>query len=392
VKDHWQKKPLGDVCEIVNGGTPRTGIAEYWGGRHLWITPAEMGKRISPYVDDTERKISDSGLRESSARLLPRNSVILSSRAPIGHLVINTKPMSTNQGCKGLIPRKQLQHKFLYYYLTSIVDLLNSLGSGATFKELSGGKLREVPVPIAPYKEQERIVAILDEAFDSITTAKANADKNLQNANALFESYLQSVFSQAEKKWEKGNLGEIAEVQSGGTPSVSQKEYWSGGIPWYSSGELNETYTVDPERYISKAGLENSNAKLFPKGSLLIGMYDTAALKMSILDRGAAFNQAIAGVKPNERVEIEFVLHAINARKPSLLLERRGVRQKNLSLGKIKGIEIPLPRIAEQRALVAGIRGVVAETQRLESACRQKLTALEDLRNSLLHRAFSGRL
>jgi type I restriction enzyme S subunit len=109
----WQTKTLGDLCEIVNGGTPKTGVPEYWDGPHRWITPAEMGKRLSPYVSETDRMISDLGLRNSSAQLLPSHSVILSSRAPIGHLVINTELMATNQGCKGLIPRSPLQHKFL---------------------------------------------------------------------------------------------------------------------------------------------------------------------------------------------------------------------------------------------------------------------------------------
>ena len=116
------KSAGGGKCEVINGGTPKTGVPEYWDGSNLWIAPAEMGKRLSPYVNDTERKITNSGLRNSSAQILPPNSVILSSRAPIGHLVINTEPMATNQGCKGLVPRNHLQHKFLYYYLNSIVD------------------------------------------------------------------------------------------------------------------------------------------------------------------------------------------------------------------------------------------------------------------------------
>ena len=206
MKNGWQTKTLGEMCEVLNGGTPKTGVPEYWGGKHLWITPAEMGKRLSPYADDTERKITDSGLRDSSAQMLPPNSVILSSRAPIGHLVINTKPMATNQGCKGLVPGSQLQHKFLYYYLSSIVDLLNSLGTGATFKELSGGKLKEVPVPITSLPEQQRLVGLLDEAFAGIARARANAEINLQNARALFDSNLQSVFTQRGKGWmEKNN-------------------------------------------------------------------------------------------------------------------------------------------------------------------------------------------
>ena len=105
MKAGWQTKTLGEACEVMNGGTPKTGIPEYWNGGHLWIAPAEMDNRSSPYVSDTKRKITDLGLCDSSAQMLPPNSVILSSRAPIGHLVINIEPMATNQGCKGLIPR-----------------------------------------------------------------------------------------------------------------------------------------------------------------------------------------------------------------------------------------------------------------------------------------------
>jgi type I restriction enzyme S subunit len=154
-------------------------------------------------------------------------------------------------------------------------------------------------------------------------------------------------------KWQTKTLGEIADVQSGGTPLVSNKAFWSGNLPWYSSGELNDIFTSNPERHVSELGIESSNAKLFPKGSLLIGMYDTAALKMSILDRAGAFNQAIAGVRPNEKIDLVFVLHAINSIRESVLGQRRGVRQKNLSLGKIREIPIPVPPLPEQHRIVA---------------------------------------
>jgi type I restriction enzyme, S subunit len=222
--DGWQRNPLGVVCEVINGGTPKTGVPGNWGGNHLWITPAEMGNRINPYVDDTNRKITDSGLRNSSAQMLPPHSVILSSRAPIGHLVINTKPMATNQGCKGLVPGSHLYHKFLYYYLSGIVELLNSLGTGATFKELSSGKLKDVTIPIPPLPEQRRIVGILDEAFAGIATAKANAEKNLKNARALFDSHLQSVFTQRDERWvEKPFEDCIEDVKY--TKKIQRKEF-----------------------------------------------------------------------------------------------------------------------------------------------------------------------
>jgi type I restriction enzyme S subunit len=153
--------------------------------------------------------------------------------------------------------------------------------------------------------------------------------------------------------WQTVRLGDIAEVQSGGTPLISNKTFWNGDIPWYSSGELNGLYTVAPKRHISNTGLQASNAKIFPAGSLLIGMYDTAALKMSILDRASAFNQAIAGVRPNEKLDLAFVLHTINSIRDEVLGQRRGVRQKNLSLGKIRDITLTLPPLPEQQRIVA---------------------------------------
>ncbi|MGL5876036.1 MAG: restriction endonuclease subunit S [Xenococcaceae cyanobacterium] len=171
--------------------------------------------------------------------------------------------------------------------------------------------------------------------------------------------------------WKLKTLGEIAEVQSGGTPLKSHNEYWFGDIPWYSSGELNDTFTKASKELITPKGLEKSNAKLFPKGSLLIGMYDTAALKMSILDRDAAFNQAIAGVKPNENIDLKFILFAINSRRFEILNQRRGVRQKNLSLAKIKNIALPIPSLPEQKRIVAildeafeGIDRAIANTEK----------------------------
>lgn len=173
--------------------------------------------------------------------------------------------------------------------------------------------------------------------------------------------------------WKIKTLGEIAEVQSGGTPLKSR----------------NETFTKAPKELITPKGLEESNTKIFPKGSLLIGMYDTAALKMSILDRDAAFNQAIAGVKPNEKIDLKFILYAVNSRKLEILNQRRGVRQKNLSLAKIKNIALPVPPLPEQKRIVAildegfeGIDRAIANTE-------NNLTNSRELFESYLNAIFT---
>ena len=265
-------------------------------------------------------------------------------------------------------------------------------GNGATVDTLTIKKLQSLQVKLPPIPEQQRIVAILDQAFADIEKARANAEKNLKNARELFDSYLNQVFSQRGEGWKKFNLGDIAEVSSGGTPIKSTKDYWNGSIPWYSSGELNRLYTRPSKEMITEKGLRESNAKLFPEGSLLIGMYDTAALKMSILDRAGCFNQAIAGVKPNQKVNLVFIYHTINFLKLELLLLRRGVRQKNLNQSKIKGISIGLPSVEEQNEVVLLLQSLKSQSDKLADIYTQKLASLDELKKSLLQKAFSGEL
>jgi type I restriction enzyme S subunit len=386
----WDRKQIGDVCEVVNGGTPKTGVPDYWDGHHAWITPAEMGKRLSPYVEDTERKITDLGLRDSSARMLPSNSVILSSRAPIGHLVINIVPMATNQGCKGLVPQNGLQTKFLYYYLGSIVDFLNSLGTGATFKELSGGKLKDVPVPIPPLTEQKRIVGILDEAFDGIATAKANAEKNLQNARALFESHLESAFSHRGDGWVEKTLGDVCEFVGGSQPpkSVFSKTKSADNV------RLIQIRDYKSDKHV--VYIPRSQARRFCKREdIMIGRYGPPIFQI-LRGMEGAYNVALMKAVPNEselsRDYLFYFLKHSAIQEYVIYHSERAAGQSGLNKDTLEPYPIALPAISKQRRIVQTTMELESETQRLESLYQQKFAALEALKKSLLHQAFSGQL
>ena len=372
----WQTKTLGDVSDVMNGGTPKTGVPEYWDGNHRWITPAEMGKRLSPYVSDTERKITDLGLRDSSARILPPNSVILSSRAPIGHLVINTEPMGTNQGCKGLIPRSQIEHKFLYYYLSSIVDLLNSLGTGATFKELSGGKLKEVTVPVPPLAEQQRIVGLLDEAFEGLATAKANAEKNLQNARALFESHLQSVFTQRGPGWVEKKLENLGAIRTGKRDANHQVE--NGPYPFYTCafGQFKSpTFSFDGPSIILPGNGANVGKVFFHDG------------KFEAYQRTYVVNELSQAINPR------FLYFCFSANWPGWIATKQfGSATNYIVVGDLKAFPVPTPSLPVQEATVEQLESFTEETQRLARLYERKLAALEALKKSLLHQAFTGAL
>ena len=140
--------------------------------------------------------------------------------------------------------------------------------------------------------------------------------------------------------------------KTGGTPKRTESGYWNGEIPWYSSGELNSLFTVKSLEKITQSGLENSNCKIFPKDSLLIGMYDTAAFKMSILTEDAAFNQAIFGIKTNKRIKVKFLYLYLSMHRKNYLFDRVGVRQRNLSKGYIDEIEVSLPSIENQDSII----------------------------------------
>ena len=387
----WIYKPIGEVCKTGAGGTPLKSNKDFYeGGTVPWLLSGEVSKKD---ITEATNFITEKGLNGSSAKVFPKNTVLVAMYgATAGQTGILRIEAATNQAVCGIYPNDKFIPEFLYYTILAKNDELISQAAGNAQPNISQVKIKNTLVPVLPLGEQQRIVAILDEAFAGIATATVNAEKNLQNARELFDSTLQSVFAEKGEGWVSRKLGELTEVQSGGTPLRSISDYWDGAIPWYSSGELNDLYTVESERKITEDGLTGSNAKLFPAGSLLIGMYDTAALKMSILDRHAAFNQAIAGVKPNEEIDLVFVRHAINANKENILNLRRGVRQKNLSLGKIKDIVIPIPDIKEQRKVVTDLATIKAEVDRLEDIYRKKQDALQELKQSILQKAFAGEL
>ena len=406
MKKDWQMKKIGEVCEIVNGGTPKTGIAEYWDGPHQWITPAEMGKRSSPYISKTERTITDEGLKNSSARLLQPHSVIMSSRAPIGHLAINTEPMATNQGCKGMTPGKLLECKYLYYYLAASIDLLNDLGTGATFKELSGSKLKEVTIPIPPLAEQQRIVAILDEAFAGIATAKANTEKNLQNARAIFESHLQSVFTQHGPGWVEKQLGDKAllEIIDGdrGVNYPNGSDFQEEGYCLFMNTknvrpdgfefETTMFITEEKDRKLRQGKLKRDDVVLTTRGKIgNVGIYSD-----DIPFDNIRINSGMLIFRPNKHALLpSFLFEMLRSEivKNQIRKQTTGAAQPQLPIKTLVNFTIPLPtNIADQAALVQKLRSFEPETKRLESIYQQKLTSLDELKKSLLHRAFSGEL
>ena len=180
-----ETKKLSEVCKIYNGGTPDTKNKLYWGGKNQWLTPRDMGKLSNEHVDVTLRQLTDEGLKNSSANLVPKNSVILSCRAPIGHLAINNVPMAFNQGCKGLVPNPILLNRYFYYFFLSSKKLLNNLGTGTTFKEISSKVLSSVEINVPSLDMQKKIINKFDLIFRDLKILKDINKKQIKNYISL---------------------------------------------------------------------------------------------------------------------------------------------------------------------------------------------------------------
>lgn len=151
----WPEVKLGDVCKIVNGATPQSGVPQFWGGSICWITPQDLGQLAGPLIETSARMITERGYESCSTTLVPEGSVVMSSRAPIGHVGIASVPLCTNQGCKSFIPTGAVDSKFLYHSLRYALEDIRALGSGTVFPEVGKKKLAAFTIPLPPKDEQK---------------------------------------------------------------------------------------------------------------------------------------------------------------------------------------------------------------------------------------------
>ncbi|MBR2430775.1 restriction endonuclease subunit S [bacterium] len=361
----WDIVKVGDICETTSGGTPLKSREDFYYPQEIpWINSGEVR---NGEIYQANKYISRIGLEKSSAKIVPANSVLVAMYgATAGQVGLLKIEASTNQAICSILPNERFNPKFLYYVLSSKTNDLIEMSVGGAQPNISQGIIKNIEIPLPPLDVQEEIVKELD-GYQAV----------IDGAQKVIDNWKPTL--PVNPNWEKTRLGDICEVQSGGTPLKNKKEYWSdGSINWYSSGELNNVYTNESNEKITPLGLENSNAKLFPKGSLLVGMYDTAAFKMSILDREAAFNQAISGIKPNNKINMYFLYLYFTANRDSYMRQRAGVRQQNLNKGFICDINIPIPPIEEQKEIVSKVeeeRIIIEECKKLIELHQDKINS-----------------
>lgn len=422
----WKWVYLGEITTIVGGGTPSSRCPEYYDdGKIPWITPADLSDYNEVYISHGRRNITQLGLEKSSAKLMPENTVLLSSRAPIGYVAIAANDICTNQGFKSFLPSIHFIPEYLYWFLKGNQALLQQYASGTTFLELSSRRASEIKLPIPPLSEQRRLVARIESLFAKLDAAREKVQSVLDSHETRKAALLHDAFTgkltakwreehQTELreikqfpsklksapnhvdalagKWALVRLGDVITWSSGGTPSRKHPEYYSGDIPWVKTGELNNTYIYDTSEKITKEAIAQSSAKVLPVNTVLLAMYGATIGKVGILGVEAATNQACACGICSEWVDYRFLFYYLQSQKSSFICSGKGGAQPNISQTIIKQYEFPLPSLPEQQEIIRILGRLLAREQRARQAAEETLTVIDRMKQAILARAFRGEL
>ncbi len=364
---------LKDVCSINMGQSPDSdSYNENGEGVPFFQGNADFGERYP-----VTRKWCT-----APTKMAEPEDILISVRAPIGAMNYAKEECCIGRGLAALTPDKtKVSPEFLFWLLKGKNEELNSKGTGSTFKAIGRKVLEETLVPDIALEMQLEYSTILEKVYAVIQNRK----EELTKLDELIKARFVELFG--DPKYNKSNLvkiGEIGALTSGGTPSRAKPEYFEGDIRWYSAGELNSLYLPDSVEHISEMALQQSSAKLFNKDTLMIGMYDTAAFKMGILTEDSSSNQACANLNPKQGYNIVWLYYLFDIMKPIFLQERQGVRQKNLSLSKIKEFEVPFAPYELQEQFAT----FVEQVDKSKVAVQKALDEAQLLFDSLMQKYF----
>lgn len=402
MKADWKKVKLGEICEYVtSGGTPLASREDYYNPPLIpWLKTKEVNYTR---ITKTENFISQKGLDNSSAKLIPENSVIIAMYGQgdtAGRVSINKIPLATNQACCNFIIDKQkADYNYIYYQLCTMYDKMVSLKSGGAQPNLNAGKLKELEISLPPLSTQQKIASILSAYDDLIENNRKQIKLLEETAQCLYKEWFVdlrfpgyenvAIVDGVPEGWITKTIGEICvKLNSGGTPNRKKTDYWdSKDIKWYKTKELQDCWLFDSEEYISEKGLNNSSAKVFPKNTILMAIYASPTLgRLGILSNNAACNQAALCLIPNELVSYQWLYLKLYELRDYFNSVARGAGQQNISADVVKNKMIVIPK---EGIMMKFTQIVSLYFDKIKSFQRQ-IYLSQEARDKLLPRLMSG--
>ena len=296
----WKLVKLSDIGEIVGGATPPTSHDEYYNGDIPWLTPKDLAGYKERYISQGERNITKLGLEKCSAKMMPKHTILFTSRAPIGYIAIAQNPICTNQGFKSIIPNDKIDYLFLYYLMKYNKIHIESMASGTTFKEVSGATMKNIEVRIPDKVSQQKIASILS-SLDSKIELNNKINENLeQQVTALFHQ----IFDESNSNRKHISANEYFDISIGKTPPRKESQWLSknpSDCVWVSISDMGSCglYIADSSEYITHEAVEKFNVKIVPDNTVILSFKLTVG-RIAITDGCMTTNEAIAHFKTNE--------------------------------------------------------------------------------------------
>ena len=405
MKAGWKTEPLGELCEFQRGLTYAKGDeVEVSGNIVLRATNINLRTNL---LDFTELKyISDNVTVPNSKKVKKGSLMICTASGSKSHLgkvaYIDDDYDYAFGGFMGMItPKNGLVPRFLFHLMTSDAykDFISKLSDGANINNLKFDDLKKFRVPHPDGLEQKRIIGILDEAFDGIATAKANAEKNLQNTRALFESHLQTVFTLRGEGWEERRLGDLVTFRNGinFTKSSRGDSIKIVGVKDFKNNfwsPLDKLDTVTTDGTLRDTDKLNENDLLFVRSNGNMELIGRCLLVGAVTEKITHSGFTIRARLSGGGLLPKYLCHYLksNSARREMIDSGIGTNIKSLNQATLSALVIPFPSSAEQGRIVEQIETLNVETQHLETIYQQKFAALDNLKKSLLNQAFSGAL
>lgn len=395
----WREVKISDLGDVVGGATPSTSRDDYYNGEIPWITPKDLSDHKSRFINRGERNITLEGLRSCSTQILPKNTVLFSSRAPIGYVAIAANDLCTNQGFKSVIPNDKTDFMFLFYLLKYNKDAIENMASGTTFKEVSGATMRKIVVRVPDLETQKKIAKVLS-ALDDKIELNNQINKNLEEQiKSIFESWFVTFNHFGGSKpseMQHVPLEQLCEVVTKGTtPTTMGKAFVSHGVNFIKAETITDSHTIDFERL---AHIDNETDSMLKrsrikKGDILFTIAGTLG-RFALVDSDvlpANTNQAVAIIRPNQnKVSSEYLYSFLIANWHNDYYSKRIQQavQANLSLTTIKSLPIAIL----SRELAQQYDKLIRKLISLIKANEQENRKLFQFRDTLLPKLMSGEI
>lgn len=401
MKKGWEIKKLLDVVDFQRGLTySKKDEVDF--SENMVLRSNNVDLKTNK-LDFTEIRYIDPKITIPENKKVTKGSLIIctanGSKSHLGKVaLIDDDYNYAFGGFMGLIkPKVNLNSDFLFHLLTSEAykKFIGALSNGANINNLKFSDLGEFEIPLPPLPEQQRIVAILDDIITRISKVKDNAEQNLKNARELFESYLQGVFYNKGEGWEEKTLEQISKTFGRGKSKHRPRNWvglYGGNYPFIQTGDIRNCnhYITEYSQTYNEVGLAQS--KLWRAGTICITIAANIA-ETGILTFDACFPDSVIGIEVNEKIAdrnfVEYLLQSFKVRIQEL---GKGSAQVNINMGTFENELFPFPKVTEQKTIVEKLDAISAETKKLESIYQQKLGDLEELKKSVLQKAFNGEL